>query len=311
MSTQSSPLVMSATDWLLLIALSMLWGGSFYFAKVAVLEIAPLTLALGRVLIAGAVIAVLVRPLGGAFPRDAGTWRSFTVLAALNNAIPFSLILWGQQYIPIGLASILNATSPLFTVVVAHWATADDKLTANRAFGLIAGFIGVVVLIGPDLLSELGREVWAQLALLAAAFFYALGAIYARRLRGHPPVTIAGGQLLMSGVLLLPVAVAVDRPWTMAPVSSAAIWAMVSLAVFCTALAYLLYFRILSRAGATNVLLVTFLIPISAIALGMLLLDESLELRQVAGMGAIAIGLAAIDGRPARYLTGKFRRTAS
>jgi drug/metabolite transporter (DMT)-like permease len=278
---------------------------------VAVLEIPPLTLAFGRVLIAGAAIVILIRPLGGTFPQDAKAWRMFTVLAALNNAIPFSLILWGQIYIPIGLASILNATSPLFTVVLAHWATRDDKLTAGRGFGLIAGFAGVVVLIGPDLLSELGRHVWAQLALLTAAFFYALGAIYARRLRGHKPVTIAGGQLLMSAVLLLPFALAVDRPWAMVPVSGAAIWAMVSLAIFSTALAYLIYFRILNRAGATNALLVTFLIPVSAILLGMLLLDELLDLRQVAGMGAIAIGLAAIDGRPARHLAVKFGRTIS
>lgn len=302
---------MTATDWLLLVALSVLWGGSFYFAKIAVLEIPPLTLALVRVLIAGAVIAVLIRPLGGAFPRDLATWRSFTVIAALNNAVPFTLIVWGQQYIPIGLASILNATSPLFTVVVAHFATTDDRLTPNRALGLAAGFVGVVVLIGPDLLSELGHHVWAQLALLAAAFFYSLGAIYTRRLRGHKPVTIAGGQLLMATALLLPFTLAIDRPWTLPPVSGAAIWATVSLAVFSTALAYLIYFRILNRAGATNALLVTFLIPMSAILLGLVLLDERLDSRQFAGMAAIALGLAAIDGRPARRLAQKFRRTAS
>lgn len=189
---------MSTADWLLLIALSVLWGGSFYFAKVAVLEIPPLTLALGRVVIGGALIAVLIRPLGGTLPRDAATWRMFAVLAAINNAIPFTLIFWGQQHIPIGLASILNATSPLFTVLIAHAATTDDKLTPGRVVGLIAGFAGVVVLIGPDLMSELGRHVLAQLALLAAAFSYALGAVYSRRLRGHKPVVIAGGQLMMS-----------------------------------------------------------------------------------------------------------------
>jgi len=302
---------MTATDWLLLVALSVLWGGSFYFTKIAVLEIPPLTLALARALIAGAVIAVLIRPLGGAFPRDLATWKIFAVVATLNNAIPFSLIIWGQQYIPIGLASILNATSPLFSVVVAHFATQDDKLTSNRAIGLTAGFIGVVVLLGPDLLTELGQHVWAQLSLLAAAFFYSLGAIYTRRLRGHKPVTIAGGQLMMATVLLLPLALIVDRPWTLPPVSNAAIWATVSLAVFSTALAYLLYFRVLNRAGATNALLVTFLIPVSAILLGLFLLDERLDARQFAGMAAIAVGLAAIDGRPARWLAQKFRRTAT
>ena len=140
---------MSATDWLLLIALSVLWGGSFYFAKLAVLEIPPLTLAFGRVLIAGALIALLMRPLGGTSPRLA-TWRDFTMLAALNNAIPFTLIMWGSSH-PDRARSILNATSPLFTVVIAHFVTHDDKLTWGRAFGLVAGFVGVVVLIGPDL----------------------------------------------------------------------------------------------------------------------------------------------------------------
>jgi drug/metabolite transporter (DMT)-like permease len=256
------------------------------------------------------VIAVLLRPLGGAFPRDLATWKMFAVVAALNNAIPFTLIVWGQQYIPIGLASILNATSPLFSVMVAHFATQDDKLTPNRALGLVAGFIGVVVLIGPDLLTELGDHVWAQLALLAAAFFYSLGAIYARRLRGHKPVTIAGGQLLMAAVLLMPFTLAIDRPWALPTVSHAAIWATVSLAVFSTSLAYLIYFRILNRAGATNALLVTFLIPVSAILLGLFLLDERLDPRQFVGMVAIALGLAAIDGRLPRWLMQKFRRTA-
>ncbi len=236
---------------------------------------------------------------------------SGTVVAALNNAIPFTLIVWGQQYIPIGLASILNATSPLFTVVVAHFATHDDRLSFGRAFGLIAGFIGLVVLLGPDLLTEMGQHVWAQIALLVAAFFYALGAIYARRLRGHKPVTIAAGQLLMAAVLLLPLALLIDRPWTMGRISGAAIWATISIAVFSTALAYLIYFRVLNRAGATNALLVTFLIPVSAILLGLFLLDERLDARQFAGMLAITMGLAAIDGRPARFLSQKFRRTIS
>ena len=310
MNIRPSALVISATDWLLLIALSILWGGSFYFAKVAVLEIPPLTLALARVLIAGAVIGILIRPLGGAFPRDLATWKMFAVIAALNNAIPFTLIVWGQQYIPIGLASILNATSPLFSVVLAHFATRDDRVTPGRALGLIAGFIGVVVLIGPDLLTELGKHVWAQLALLAALLLCHRSDLRAR-LRGHKPVVIAGGQLAMATVLLLPFALAIDRPWTLAPVSGAAVWATVALAVVSTALAYLIYFRILNRAGATNALLVTFLIPVSAILLGLFLLDERLDVRQFAGMLAIAIGLAAIDGRPAQFLSQKFRRTVS
>ena len=310
-SSKPAALSMSAMDWLLLVVLSLLWGGSFYFAKVAVLEIPPLTLAFGRVLIAAAFLGVLIRATAGPFPRDAAIWRDFTVMAALNNALPFTLIFWGQIHIPIGLASILNATSPLFSVVVAHFATRDDKLTVSRALGLVAGFIGVVLLIGPDMLTDFGTHVWAELACLVASCSYAFGAVYSRRLKAQSPFVVATGQLTMAAVLLLPLALLVDRPWTLVSPSSAAVWAMVALAVLSTAIAYLIYFRILGRAGATNALLVTFLIPVSAILLGIVLLEEAIEPRQLAGMAAIALGLAAIDGRPAQFIAHYLRRKDS
>lgn len=304
----SQPLSISATDWLLLILLSVLWGGAFYFAKVAVLEIPPLTLALGRVGIAAAVLALLMRFIAGPMPRDRATWAIFAVMALLNNVVPFVLIFWAQIHISIGLASILNATSPLFSVLAAHMLTTDDKLTPGRGAGLVAGFIGVVLLIGPDLLGELGAHVWAQLACLAAACSYAFGAIYSRRLRDVPPLTVATGQLTMSAVWLIPIAVIFDRPAIILSVSQAAVSALVALAVVSTAFAYLIYFRIIARAGATNALLVTFLIPVSAILLGMVLLGERLELHQIAGMIAIFMGLAAIDGRVARIVTALWHR---
>ncbi len=306
MSSPAPNLSMSAADLLLLAALSTLWGGSFYFAKVAVFEIPPFTLALARVAIAAACLVILARAAGPFFGGRALLWQ-FTVIAALNNAVPFSLIFWGQIHIPIGLASILNATSPLFTVVVAHLATQDDRITPARAAGLAAGFLGVVILIGPGLMAEIGANVMAELALLGAALSYALGAVYARRLRALAPATIAGGQLTMAAILLLPVALIVDRPWSLPQISAAAVWATLALAVMSTAIAYLIYFRILSRAGATNALLVTFLIPVSAILLGVLLLEETIEPRQLAGMAVIAAGLAAIDGRPAALLRKTLR----
>jgi drug/metabolite transporter (DMT)-like permease len=308
------PLSISATDWLLLILLSVLWGGAFYFAKIAVLEIPPLTLALGRVAIAAGTLVLLMQVMtrfsGGPLPRDRATWIVFAVMALLNNVIPFALVFWAQIHISIGLASILNATSPLFSVVVAHLLTADDKLTPGRGAGLVAGFIGVVLLIGPDLLGELGAHVWAQLACLAAACSYAFGAVYSRRLRAVPPLTVATGQLTMSAVWLLPAAFIVERPAILLSVSSAALWALVALAVVSTAFAYLIYFRIIARAGATNALLVTFLIPVSAILLGMLLLGERLEWHQIAGMVAIFVGLAAIDGRALRWMGASVRQRA-
>lgn len=307
-ASPAPPLSISATDWLLLILLSVLWGGAFYFAKVAVLEIPTLTLVFGRVAIAAAVLIVVMPLLRTQLPRDRETWQILGVMAVFNNVLPFTLIVWGQIHISVGLAAILNATSPLFGIFVAHALTADDKLSGARVAGLIAGFIGVVLLIGPDLLGELGAHLWAQIACLAAACSYGFGAVYSRRLRGLPPVTVATGQLTVSAAMLLPIVLIFDTPGIVMSVSHAAIWALVALAVLSTAFAYLIYFRLIARAGATNALLVTFLIPVSAILLGMVLLNESLATHQIAGMVAIFVGLAAIDGRPARSVAGLLRR---
>lgn len=291
-------LTMSAASWLLLIALSVLWGGSFFFAKVAVLELPPLTVALGRVTIAAATLLLLARLSGVALPDSAAAWRPYVPMGILNNLIPFSLIFWGQTHIPSGLAAILNATTPLFTVLVAHVATSDEKLNAGRVAGLLFGFAGVVTMIGPDVLRDLGSNVVAQLACLAAALSYGFAGVYGRRFRAEPPLRVAAGQLTVSTVLLTPLVMLIDRPWTLATPSMTAIAAIVALALLSTALAYVIFFRILASAGATGISLVTFLIPISAILLGTLILGEQLALRHVAGMVAIALGLAAIDGRP-------------
>jgi drug/metabolite transporter (DMT)-like permease len=288
---------MSATDWLLLVTLSILWGGSFFFGKVAVLELPPLTVAFGRVAIAAAILIVLARITGVALPVTFAAWRPFAIMGLLNNAIPFVLILWGQTHIPSGLAAILNATTPLFTVLVAHAATRDERLTPSRLAGVTIGLGGVVAMIGPDLLRDLGSNVAAQGACLLAAISYAFAGIYGRRFRGEPALRVAAGQLVMSSLMLAPLAVVLDRPWTLTPPSAAAWAALMGTAILSTALGYLIYFRVLARAGATNVLLVTFLIPVSAILLGTLILGEQLAVGHIVGMAAIAIGLAAIDGR--------------
>jgi drug/metabolite transporter (DMT)-like permease len=293
---------MSAADWLLLIGLSLLWGGSFFFAKVAVLELPPVTVALGRVAIAAAILLTLARATGVALPATLAAWRPYALMGLLNNVLPFTLLFWGQTHIPSGLAAILNATTPLFTVLVAHVATADEKLNAARLAGLAAGLAGVVVMIGPDVLRDLGANVLAQLACLLAAISYAFAGVYGRRFRGEPALRVAAGQLTASSIILaLPVAL-IDEPWTLPLPSGTAIAALVALAALSTALGYLIFFRILSRAGATNVSLVTFLIPVSAILLGTLVLGEQLAARHFAGMAAIALGLAAIDGRVVKLL---------
>jgi drug/metabolite transporter (DMT)-like permease len=302
MAMDTAPrLTISAADWLLLLTLSVLWGGSFFFAKIAVAELPPLTVALCRVSLAAATLLVLMRISGVTLPGSVAAWMVFIPMGLLNNVIPFSLIFWGQTHIPSGLAAILNATTPLFTVLVAHWATADEKLSAGRVTGLMFGLAGVVTMIGPDMLREVGSNVLAQLACLLAALSYGFAGVYGRRFRGQPPMRVAAGQLICSTAMLAPIVLLLDRPWTLAVPSATAIGAVVALALLSTALAYVIFFRILGNAGATAISLVTFLIPVSAILLGTLILGEQLAVRHIVGMIAIALGLAAIDGRPLKW----------
>lgn len=300
-------LTMSVGDWVLLVILSTFWGGSFFFAEIAVREIPPLTLALARCWAAAAVLLVYVRAMGLSLPRDPAVWRMLIVLAAFNTALPFTLIFWGQTHIPSGLAAILNATAPLFSIVLAHFATVDEKMSGRRALGVAVGFAGVVIVIGIDALRDLGVDVLAQLAVMLAAFFYASAGVYGRRFRTYPPAVIAASVLTLGGLMLLPLAALVERPWLLPRPSYAATSSMLALAVVSTALAFLIYFRVLARAGATNLQLVAFLIPVSAILLGVGFLGETLALRHFAGMAAIAVGLAVIDGRPHQALLRAWR----
>ncbi len=295
---------MSLLDWSLLLALSILWGGSFFFVGVAVKALPPFTIVLLRVAIAAAALYLVLRATRTAMPWDGQTWLAFFGMGLLNNAIPFSLIVWGQTQIASGLASILNATTPLFTVLVAHVLTTDERLSKGRILGILLGLAGVVALIGPQALSGLGKDVLAQVAILGAAISYAFASLFGRRFKrmGVPPLATATGQVTASSVLLLPVALIVDRPWTL-PWPSLPVWsAILGLALLATALAYVLFFRILASAGAVNLMLVTFLIPVSAILLGSTFLGESLAPMDFAGMALIGLGLAAIDGRVAMLL---------
>ncbi|MCB8819587.1 DMT family transporter [Microvirga rosea] len=299
---------MAASDWLLLIALSIIWGGSFLFIGVAVKELPPLTIVALRVILAAVALRLVLAVMGIAVPRGWRIWAAFFVMGILNNAIPFTLIVWGQRHIASGLASILNATTPLFTVIVAHYLTTDERLTPQRLSGIVVGFLGVAVMIGASALSLGNADVWAQLAVLGAALSYGFAGVFGRRFKamGIQPLVIATGQVTASSVLLLPMALLVDRPWTLSLPSLPAILAIGSLALISTAFAYILFFRLLARAGATNVGLVTFLIPISAILFGVLILGERLELRQITGMGLIGIGLILIDGRLVTALKRRF-----
>lgn len=290
---------MGPVEWSLLITLSVLWGGSFFFVGVAVSGLPPFTIAVLRVGLAAVVLNLFLLALGLRLPADRGVWLAFFGMGFINNLIPFSLIIWGQTHIASGLASILNATTPLFSILVAHWLTTDERMTPGRITGILLGIAGVAVIIGPGALRGLGTHVLAQLAILGASLSYAFGAVFGRRFRdlGIRPHVTAAGQVSASTVMLLPLALLVDQPWTLA-MPGAGVWgAVLGLAVLSTAVAYIIYFRILGSSGATNILLVTFLIPVSAVLLGVTLLGETLQPRHFAGMLLIGLGLAAIDGR--------------
>jgi drug/metabolite transporter (DMT)-like permease len=301
---------MGPLEWLLLVALSVLWGGSFFFVEVALIELPPFTVVLARVALAALALLLIVLASGHPLPRSPRLWGAFVVMGALNNLIPFSLIVWGQTRIGSGLASILNATTPLFTVVLAHLLTRDERLTPGRLAGVLAGLAGVAVMIGPEALAGLGSQVLAKLAVLGGALSYALAGIFGRRFRTTPPLVTALGQVSASTFLILPLALLADRPWTLPQPGLATIGALAGIALLSTALAYVIYFRILAAAGATNLLLVTFLIPVSALVLGTAILGERLTGTQLAGMALIGLGLAAIDGRALAWLAGRRRPPA-
>jgi len=298
---------MTSREWALLLALSVLWGGSFFFVRVALDGLPPLTLVLARVGIGGIVLLAVLKAMGQAFPRRWDVWATLAVMALLNNLIPFSLIFWGQTAIPAGLAAILNATTPLFTVIVMHLFTADEKATPPKVAGVLTGFAGVVVLVGPAAFGALDTPLWALGACLAAAVSYAFSGLWGRRFKplGLTPVFTAWGQLTVTTLAMLPIVAIVDRPWTLAMPGWPSILAVLGLAVLSTALAYIIFFRILDSAGPTNLLLVTFLIPVSAILLSSLFLGERLAWTHFAGMALIGLGLAAIDGRLWKLATGK------
>ncbi|MFL4990133.1 MULTISPECIES: DMT family transporter [Microvirga] len=308
MTQASIQKTMTASDWALLAILSIVWGGSFLFVGVAVRELPPLTIVALRVVTAASALLLTLRLMGVDLPRTRQVWSAFLGMSILNNVIPFTLIVWGQSHIASGLASILNATTPLFTVIVAHYLTEDERLTGQRFAGVIVGFAGVAVMIGAAAFASLDASILAQLAVLGAALSYGFSGVFGRRFKtmGIPPLATAAGQVTVSSAILLPTALIVDRPWTLAMPSTGAIVSLAALGLVSTAFAYLIFFRLLARAGATNVGLVTFLIPVSAILLGVLVLGETLAMRHMAGMALIGGGLILIDGRLLSALKARF-----
>lgn len=297
---------MNARVWAMLLGLSLLWGGSFFFVGVAVRELPPLTIVTLRVGLAAITLWLVVLVSGIRLPSDPKVWRSFLGMGLLNNVIPFALIVWGQTQIASGLASILNAATPIFAVVVAGILLPDERVTPLKCLGVALGFVGVVVMIGVPASSEVSN-VLPQLAIIGAALSYSFAGVYGRRFKGFSinPILTAAGQVTASTLVLLPITFVVEGVPNIANVSSNIWGAIVGLAIISTAVAYILYFKILERSGATNVLLVTLLVPVSAILFGSLFLNESLQTIHFVGMALIALGLSAIDGRLWRLLKTK------
>ncbi|WP_245409791.1 DMT family transporter [Pararhizobium haloflavum] len=297
---------MGPLEWGMIGLLSVLWGGSFFFVGVAVKELSTLTIVLCRVGLAAAALWIWVALSRRPLPKRVSVWMAFVGMGVLNNVVPFTLMVWGQQTIASGLASILNATTPLFTVVVAGLFLADETWSWRKMAGVLVGLAGVAVMIGLEVLSGLSHAVAAQCAVLAGALSYALAGVFGRRFArwGVDPVITAAGQVTASTLILAPVALMSLAGAKLALPSGAVVAALLGLSLLSTAAAYVLYFTVLARAGATNLLLVTFLIPVSAILLGVIFLEERLEWAHAGGMMLIGLGLILIDGR----LIARFRQ---
>ena len=295
---------MDGQGWALLLFLSVLWGGAFFFAGVAAKELPPLTVVLARVSLAGITLLPIFWYYGHTLPRSLSGWLPFIGMGLLNNALPFGFIFAGQTQITVGLSSIINALTPLFTVVVMA-AFQEERLSVHRVLGVLLGAVGVVILRGIEGPIDGGQTLGIGLC-LAGALSYGFAALWARRyLVDVPPLKSPTCQLICSTVIMAIVALIIDRSWTLSAPSLATLLSLLALAVFATALAYIVFFQILVRAGASNVMLVTLLIPITALLLGNVFLDEPIQIKEIIGALIIGIGLLFLDGRVINWATGR------
>ena len=278
----------------LLVLLGLIWGASFMFIKVALPTVPPFTIVFVRTALAGLVLYAVVRSRGSRMPPPGSIWGSFLIMGLLNGAIPYSLINWGEIHIEAGLGAIFNSLMPLFTVVFAHFATRDERFSRKKLAGVALGLAGVILLMGPSALKGLGSHVLGQLAVAGAAASYAVAAVYGKRLGKDTPFILATGQMAAGALLISPFMIVVDKPWTLSP-DLPAIFCLLLLAVTNTALAYVLYYRLLAQVGATRLSLVTYIIPISGVFWGWLVLGERLGWTAFAALGLILASVAAVS----------------
>ncbi|MBY5317017.1 DMT family transporter [Rhizobium leguminosarum] len=293
---------MNAWTWGLLVLLGLIWGASFFFARIAVQHVPPLTLVFFRLLLAALALHIYIAGRFDFYAILKTRWREFLILGLINNALPHALIFFGQTRIGAGLAAILNATTPIWTVLIANYFTSDEKLSPAKIAGCLVGLAGTIVLIGPGMSAGGQAPLWALLLPVLAAISYGFAATYGKRFKNVPAPVTAAGQLTASSLIALPLSLLADRPWALASPPLDALLAVLALALLSTAFGYILYFRIMAAAGAINASLVTLLVPPSAILLGVLFLGERLALSEFAGMALIGFGLVILDGRAYRLL---------
>ncbi|HEY5797982.1 MAG TPA: EamA family transporter [Bosea sp. (in: a-proteobacteria)] len=281
------------TELCLLLLLATLWGGSYSFIKIGVETIPPVTLIAARTLIAGAILLAVLRWRGVSLPRDLATWRLFLVQACLNSVVPFTLIAWAERSVDAGLATILSSTSPIFVVLMTCLAGTAERLSRLRLAGIAAGLAGTVLVVGMQAMSGFGEQLAAQLALVVASLCYAGAALFGRNFKGLDPIMPAAGSLVCGALLLLPLSLVLDRPWTLAP-SAQSIQALIALSVFSTALAFVIYFRLIARLGSVATTSVAYLRVPTGVLIGMVFLGEALAPTAWAGLVLVVGGVLAM-----------------
>lgn len=282
-----------AAEIALLLLLAALWGGSYTFIKIGVETIPPITLIAARTLIAGAILVAIIRWRGLSLPRDVATWRLFLVQACLNSVLPFTLIAWAERSVDAGLATILNATTPVFVFLLTLAFAAQRMFELRKAFGVAAGLAGITLVVGIAALGGAGGELVPQLAIVLATVCYACAALFGRNFGGLDPLMPAAGSLLCGGAVLLPLSLAIDRPWTLAP-SQASILALLALAAFSTALAFAIYFRLIRTLGPVGTTSVSYLRVPFGVAIGIVFLGERLNPTAWIGLALVVVGVAAM-----------------
>lgn len=301
---------MGMIEWFYLIVLSVIWGSSFVFIEIALQSFSPFFAVFLRVFIGAIALTLILAAQGVFLPRDKKMWFLFLLMGVFQNALPFSLITWGQQYITAGLSSIFNGTTPFFAVILAHFFTKNEKATFAKVFGVLLGICGITVIIGPENLNSINWENLGSLAVLAAGFCYAVSLVVGVQFKGLNPGVIPAGMLWMASLIMLPIWLSEAEPLT-GQLTVHSVGAVLALGVLCSAVAFILFYRILEKGGAMNTSLVTFLVPVSALFMAWLFLGETLNLMELSGIAIIFCGLIVVDGRLLSWLRPKTLRGTS